>query len=72
MRNCLTRNPNWRREPAGPAVRTKRANANFGPRDFPRRSAESEEDEGRGQYSKNGKWARSWVTLGWREERDAV
>jgi len=38
MRDCLTRNPNERREPAGPVARTKRANANFGPRDFPRRS----------------------------------
>jgi len=39
MRNCLTRNPHERREPAGPAARMKRADANFGPRDFPRRSA---------------------------------
>jgi len=38
MRDCLTRNPNERREPAGPVARTKRADANFGPRDFPRRS----------------------------------
>jgi len=63
MRNCLTRNPNERREPAGPVARTKRADANFGPRDFPRRST------GRGSRPKTE--SRHELGAGWGEEEEA-